>query len=64
MSWKRTKVVMLRKPNKMDHTTIKSYHVISLLNNLGKVCETVVADMLSEWFEVNHLLYEDQMGSR
>lgn len=44
--------------------TIKSYQVLSLLNCLEKVCWNVVADMLSEWCKVNHVLYKGQMGSR
>lgn len=43
---------------------VKSYHVISILNCLGKVCKKVVADRLSKWFEVNHFLHDGQMGSR
>lgn len=55
---------MLRKPNKVDYTTFKSYHVISFLNFLGKVCERVVADILSEWCEVSYILHEGKMDSR
>lgn len=48
---------MLNKPNKLDHTNLKAYWVISLLNHLGKICERGVTDMLTEWCEVNHVLY-------
>lgn len=33
--WKRVMGVMLCKPNKLDYTTVKSYHVISPLNCLS-----------------------------
>lgn len=55
---------MLRKKKKLNYTTVKSYRVISLLNYIGKVCKNVLADMLSECCEVNHVLHECQMGSR
>lgn len=60
-TWKRAKRVMLPKPNMLDYTTVKSYHVISRLNCLGSVCKKVVDDMLSEWCEVNHILHKCQM---
>lgn len=63
-TWKNTKEVMLRKPIKLDYTTIKSYRVISLLNGLGKVCEKKVADLVAEWCKINHVVHEGQMGSR
>lgn len=55
---------MLRKLNKLNYTTVKSYCVIGLLNFLGKVCEKEIADMLSEWCKVNHILHKGQMSSR
>lgn len=55
---------MLRKSNKPDYTTLMSYSVIGVLNCLGKVCETVVVDILSEWCEVNHILHNGKIGSR
>lgn len=62
--WKRVKEVLLSKPNNLYYTNVKAYIVISLLNCLGKVSEKVVADMLVEWYEVNHLLHSSQIGSR
>lgn len=57
-AWKKAKGVMLYKSNKLDFTTVNAYKVISLVNSLGKVCEKVVADMLVELFEINHVLHE------
>lgn len=63
-AWRTAKGVLLRKPNKIDHSQVKSYRVISLLNCLGKVAEKVVADLLSEWCESSGKLHQGQMGSR
>lgn len=63
-AWKTAKAVKLRKPNKLDYTMVKLYYIISLLNCLRKMCEKVVADILSEWCEINYVLYEGQMGFR
>lgn len=52
------------KINKLDYTTIRSYCIIGLLNCLSNVCETVVADKLSEWCKVNHVFHEGQIGVR
>lgn len=51
-------------PNKLDYTVVKSDHIISLLNFLGKVCGRVVADMLPKWCEVYHILHKSHIGSR
>lgn len=55
---------MLQKSNKVDYMTVKYYWVISLLNGLDKVHETVIDDMLFYWCEVNHVLNEGQMRFR
>lgn len=55
---------MLRRLNRLDYTRVKSYRIICFLNFLRKVCEKVVADVLAEWCEINHVLYECQMRSR
>lgn len=54
---------MLRKQNKLNHTTVTSYCIISLLNYLGKIFKKVVAHMLSEGSQVNHVLHESPIGS-
>lgn len=56
-SWKRAIEVMLRKPNKLDHMMVKSYRVIRLFNYFMKVCERIVADLLTEWCEIKHVLH-------
>lgn len=48
---------MPHKPNKLHFMSVKAYHMISLLNCLGKVCQKVVADMLAEWCEVNYIFH-------
>lgn len=63
-AWKNAKEVMPRKPNKLYYTAVKSYRVIILPNCLGKICDKVVASMLTKLCEINNLLYEGQMGSR
>lgn len=55
---------MLRKPNKLDYTVVKSYRIVSLLNCLGKVYKGMAADMLADWCKVDGIVHERQMGSR
>lgn len=55
---------MIRKSNKVDYMIEKSYPIISLLNCLGKECEKLVAEMLTNWCEVHHILYERQTVSQ
>ena len=54
----------MEKPNKRDHTLVKSDRVISLLNCLGKVVEKLVAIQLSEFCEAKENLHKGQMGGR
>ena len=62
--WKRVITLALRKPNKGDYTTPKSYRPIALLNTIGKIFELVIARRLSKLTEINSLLPETQMGAR
>ena len=62
--WRHAKWILLEKPNKRDHTLVKSYRVISLLNCLGKVVEKVVAEQLSQFCEANGKFHKGQMGAR
>lgn len=55
---------MLRKPNQLNYTTVKSYRVISLSNCRGKFCEKVMANMLAEWYRINYMFHEDQITSK
>src|SRR5699024_4885584 len=49
--WKVAKGILLRKPNKLDYTAVKTYRVISLLNCLGKVVEKIAADAIAHHCE-------------
>ncbi|KAJ5472153.1 hypothetical protein N7539_008722 [Penicillium diatomitis] len=42
--FKDTITVVLRKPGKNDYTQPKAYRPIALLNTLGKVMETIIAN--------------------
>lgn len=55
---------MLLKPNKLGNTTDKSYRVISFLNGIRKEFKKVVADMLSQWYDIDNVLYPIQIESR
>ena len=63
-AWRTVKGILLRKPNKLDYTQVKSYRIISLLNCLGKVAEKVVAELIAEWCELSGSLHQGQMGCR
>lgn len=52
------------KPNKLNYTVFKAYGIISFQNCEGNVCEKVVANILSKWCEVNHVLHDCPIGSR
>jgi Reverse transcriptase (RNA-dependent DNA polymerase) len=63
-AWKKTKGILLRKPNKSDYSIAKSYRVISLLNCLGKVAEKVAITAIANFCETNELLYKGQFSYR
>lgn len=63
-AWRTAKGILLRKPNKLDYTQVKSYRIISLLNCLGKVAEKVVAELITDWCELSGSLHQGQMGCR
>lgn len=52
----------LYKLNKVDYTVVISYREISLLKNLNKVCEKLVAYKLINLYEVHYVLYEGQIS--
>ena len=58
MEWQQSKVVFIPKPGK-DHTQLKSWRSITLINCIGKLGEKVVADKLQE----AGLLHGLQFGS-
>ncbi|OGE47121.1 hypothetical protein PENARI_c062G05676 [Penicillium arizonense] len=45
--WRNAKIVVLRKPGKLDYSVPGAYRPISLLNTLGKLLEAVAARRLS-----------------
>ena len=40
--------MVIRKPGEDDYTKLRAYHSISLRSCMGKVVETVAAEMLQE----------------
>lgn len=64
MHFKDTITVVLRKPGKDDYTQPKAYRPIALLNTLGKVMESIIANRLSYLADVYHLLPSRHEGGR
>ena len=62
--WKESKVAFLKKPNKVDYTSPKSYRPISLLNDVSKIFERVLNNRLKYHVENHHLICELQFGFR
>ena len=62
--WKRASGVVIRKLGNDDYMQLKAYRSISLLSCMGKVVETVVAELLSDGAERRGLLSDRQFGSR
>ena len=62
--FKTTTTVVLRKPGKPDYTTPKAYRPIALENTLGKVMESVIAELLSYISEDHQLLPPQHFGGR
>ena len=56
--------VVLRKEGKDDYTQPKSYRPIALLNTLGKVLETIIANRLAYIADVHQLLPIRHTGCR
>jgi hypothetical protein len=63
-AWKVARGILLQKPNKPDHTLVKAYRVISLLNCLGKIVEKLAAEAISTYCEGAQVLHPGQMGCR
>lgn len=62
--WKESIDVVIKKFNKDDYSSSKSYRIVSLLNCLGKIAEKVIAERLAHFAETADLLYHDQIGGR
>jgi len=63
-AFKETKTVVLRKPGKPDYTKSKAYRPIALENTIGKVFESIIADIISYLAETYELLPAGHYGGR
>jgi ribonuclease HI len=62
--FKRSITVVLRKPGKEDYSQVKSYRPVALLNTIGKVFDTVMAQRISYIVETHQLLPAMHLGGR
>ena len=62
--WRESITVVLRKPGKPSYKDPKAYHPITLLNTLGKLFLSIVADDLSHFCEMREVLPANQFGGR
>jgi hypothetical protein len=63
-AFKETTTVVLRKPGKPDYSKSKAYRPIALENTIGKVFESVIAEIMSYLTETNELLPAHHYGGR
>ena len=63
-AFKQTITAVLRKPCKPDYTSAKAYRPIALENTLGKVLESVMAELISYLTETHNLLPSQHYGGR
>jgi ribonuclease HI len=62
--FKVTTTVVLRKPGKPDYTKPKAYRPIALENTIGKLLESIVAELLAYITESHGLLPKQHYGGR
>ena len=62
--WKESITVVLRKPGKPSYEEPKAYRPIALLNTLGKLFSSIVADDLSHFCESRNVFPMNQFGGR
>ena len=62
--WRESITVVLRKPGKPSYEEPKAYRPIALLNTLGKLFSSIVADDLSHFCETREVLPRNQFGGR
>jgi hypothetical protein len=62
--FKRACTITLRKLGKLTYSDPGAWRPIALLNTIGKVIETLVAQRLSKVAEEHNLLPDTQMGAR
>jgi len=63
-AYKTTTTIVLRKPSKPDYTKPGAYRPIALENTMGKVIESVIAEILSYLAETYQLLPPEHFGGR
>ena len=62
--WRESITVVLRKPGKPSYADPKAYRPIALLNTLGKLFSSIIADDLSHFCETRGVLPNNQFGGR
>ena len=62
--WKESITVVLRKPGKPSYQEPKAYRPIALLNTLGKLFSSLIADDLSHFCETRGVFPNTQFGGR
>jgi hypothetical protein len=62
--WKESITVVLRKPGKPSYEQPKAYRPIALLNTIGKLLSSLIADDLSHFCETRGVLPRTQFGGR
>ena len=61
---KETTTIILRKPHKPDYTRPNAYRPIALESTLGKILESIVAELISYLTETYDLLPPEHFGGR
>jgi len=62
--WRESITVVLRKPGKPSYADPKAYRPIALLNTLGKLFSSIIADDLSHFCKTRGVLPNNQFGGR
>ena len=62
--WRESITVVLRKPGKPAYDLPKAYRPIALLNSMGKLFSTLMADELSYFCETRNIFPDNQFGGR
>lgn len=62
--WKESITIVLRKPGKPSYEDPKAYRPIALMNTMGKLFSTIVADEISFFCETRNLFPQTQFGGR
>ena len=62
--WRESITVVLRKPGKPSYADPKAYRPIALLNTLGKLFLSIIADNLSHFCKTRGVLLNNQFGGR